>query len=75
MCYFDLLLPLLVSQIIVTHDQEEAFDLADKVVIFNRWAPEASHPGRKADRHAGVFGVYAGGWRLEAGLVSLLCSS
>ena len=23
-------------QIIVTHDQEEAFDLADKVVIFNR---------------------------------------
>lgn len=25
-----------VLQIIVTHDQEEAFDLADKVVIFNR---------------------------------------
>ena len=26
-----------VTTIIVTHDQEEAFDLADKVVVFNRW--------------------------------------
>ncbi len=25
-----------VTTIIVTHDQEEAFDLADKVVVFNR---------------------------------------
>lgn len=29
-------------QIIVTHDQEEAFDLADKVVIFNRGLIEQS---------------------------------
>ena len=26
-----------VTSILVTHDQEEAFDIADKVVIFNRW--------------------------------------
>lgn len=25
-----------VTSILVTHDQEEAFDIADKVVIFNR---------------------------------------
>lgn len=25
-----------VTSIIVTHDQEEAFDLADQIVIFNR---------------------------------------
>ena len=27
-----------VTSILVTHDQEEAFDIADKVVIFNRYA-------------------------------------
>ncbi len=27
-----------VTSILVTHDQEEAFDIADKVVIFNRSA-------------------------------------
>lgn len=27
-----------VTSILVTHDQEEAFDIADKVVIFNRCA-------------------------------------
>ena len=27
-----------VTTIIVTHDQEEAFDIADKVIIFNRCA-------------------------------------
>lgn len=32
----------LCRQIIVTHDQEEAFDLADKVVIFNRGLIEQS---------------------------------
>lgn len=31
-------------QIIVTHDQEEAFDLADKVVIFNRGLIEQVGP-------------------------------
>lgn len=30
------------AQIIVTHDQEEAFDLADQVVIFNRGLIEQS---------------------------------
>jgi len=29
-----------VTSILVTHDQEEAFDIADKVVIFNRSASE-----------------------------------
>ena len=28
-----------VTSILVTHDQEEAFELADQVVIFNRWTP------------------------------------
>jgi ABC-type sulfate/molybdate transport systems ATPase subunit len=32
-----------VTSIIVTHDQEEAFDLADQVVIFNRWAVCHAH--------------------------------
>ena len=26
-----------VTSILVTHDQEEAFELADQVIIFNRW--------------------------------------
>ena len=30
-----------VTSILVTHDQEEAFDIADKVVIFNRSAASA----------------------------------
>ncbi len=33
-----------VTTIIVTHDQEEAFDLADKVVIFNRGLVEQQGP-------------------------------
>ena len=28
-----------VTTVIVTHDQEEAFDIADRVVIFNRRGP------------------------------------
>ena len=28
-----------VTSILVTHDQEEAFDLADQIVIFNRCPP------------------------------------
>ena len=28
-----------VTSILVTHDQEEAFDLADQIVIFNRCVP------------------------------------
>ncbi len=31
-----------VTSILVTHDQEEAFDIADKVVIFNRSATRSS---------------------------------
>ena len=30
-----------VTSILVTHDQEEAFDIADQIVIFNRWDPAA----------------------------------
>eukprot|EP00775_Hariotina_reticulata_P001496 gene1496-1835_t len=41
-----------VTTIIVTHDQEEAFDLADKVVIFNRWDPEGRPAFRDAARSA-----------------------
>ena len=33
-----------VTSILVTHDQEEAFDIADKVVIFNRSALHAHLP-------------------------------
>ena len=29
------------TSILVTHDQEEAFDIADQIVIFNRWDPAA----------------------------------
>ena len=31
-----------VTSILVTHDQEEAFDIADQVVIFNRCAATAA---------------------------------
>jgi sulfate transport system ATP-binding protein len=35
-----------VTTVIVTHDQEEAFDLADKVVVFNRGLIEQQGPPR-----------------------------
>jgi len=35
-----------VTTVIVTHDQEEAFDIADRVVIFNRRGPQSSCKSR-----------------------------
>ena len=45
-----------VTSILVTHDQEEAFDIADKVVIFNRSAAldAALHTAFDAALHAAL---------------------
>jgi hypothetical protein len=65
------------AQIIVTHDQEEAFDLADKVVIFNRGVIEQvgllARLAASTRVRRGVCGVACGAWRVA--LVDMRTSS
>jgi hypothetical protein len=67
-----------VTTVIVTHDQEEAWDIADQVVVFNKGAIEqrgtpqvgggrCSHTAAAADARLELGLAVAGGWWLVAG--------